>query len=176
MRSSQRVRDRLSQSGTSPQALTLSSHALHVLPPLAACVSEAFKLLTFASQTMNNYLMYMGQEGVYTLLTEYERKHDCAACAPNPTHEIALSRASTLRELVDRLLAEPTLQMAAPTLGLPGRILFCPKPKGSLAALVDSNLARSLVELAIDEDDDIVVTDEALPAGRALHLKIKYTD
>ena len=37
----------------------------------AACVNEAFKLLTGSNFSVNNYLMYMGQTGVNTHTFEY---------------------------------------------------------------------------------------------------------
>lgn len=40
----------------------------------AACVTEAFKLLSGCNHYLNNYLMYMGQTGVYTNTFEYERE------------------------------------------------------------------------------------------------------
>lgn len=39
----------------------------------AACVTEALKLLTGCNHHMNNYMMYMGQTGVYTNTFEYQR-------------------------------------------------------------------------------------------------------
>lgn len=40
----------------------------------AACVSEAIKLLSGCNTHMNNYMMYMGQTGLYTNTFEYERE------------------------------------------------------------------------------------------------------
>jgi ubiquitin-activating enzyme E1 C len=40
----------------------------------AACVTEAFKLLSGCNVPVNNYLMYMGQTGVYTNTFEYIRE------------------------------------------------------------------------------------------------------
>ena len=46
----------------------------------AACVNECVKLLSFASQTLNTYMMYMGAEGVYSHTFVYERKEECPVC------------------------------------------------------------------------------------------------
>lgn len=40
----------------------------------AACVTECFKLLSGCNHHLNNYMMYMGQTGVYTNTFEYNRE------------------------------------------------------------------------------------------------------
>lgn len=39
----------------------------------AACVNEAVKLLSGCNSHLDNYMMYMGQTGVYTNAFEYQR-------------------------------------------------------------------------------------------------------
>ena len=39
----------------------------------AACINEAFKLISFCSQTMDNYLQYMGHFGLNTMPIQYSR-------------------------------------------------------------------------------------------------------
>jgi len=46
----------------------------------AACVNEAFKLVTGANHHMNNYMMYMGQTGVHCHTFDYQREKDCFVC------------------------------------------------------------------------------------------------
>ena len=46
----------------------------------AACVNECLKLVTYGSQTLNTYMMYMGNEGVYSHTFVYEQKPDCPVC------------------------------------------------------------------------------------------------
>jgi len=41
----------------------------------AACVTEAFKVLTGCNHYMQNYMMYMGQTGVNTHTFEYLREN-----------------------------------------------------------------------------------------------------
>lgn len=40
----------------------------------AACVTEAFKLLSGCNTYMNNYMMYMGQTGINSHTFEYQRE------------------------------------------------------------------------------------------------------
>merc|ERR1711874_804915 len=70
----------------------------------AALVSEAIKISTYCGPVLNNYMMYMGQTGVYTHTFEYEKKTDCLVCG---TSQLTLERPrdSTLQSLLDALTA-----------------------------------------------------------------------
>merc|ERR1719510_711778 len=46
----------------------------------AALVAEAIKISTYCGPVLNNYMMYMGQTGVYTHTFEYEKKESCMVC------------------------------------------------------------------------------------------------
>jgi len=46
----------------------------------AACSNEAFKVISGCSQTMNNYFMYMGHEGIYTNTYAKVNKDKCIVC------------------------------------------------------------------------------------------------
>ena len=46
----------------------------------AACVTEALKILSGCNARLDNYLMYMGQTGVYTNTFVYERESTCFIC------------------------------------------------------------------------------------------------
>ena len=46
----------------------------------AACVNEAFKILTGCNYSLKNYMMYMGQSGVNSEVFEYNREENCLVC------------------------------------------------------------------------------------------------
>ena len=47
----------------------------------ASCALEAWKVLSFAGQSLNNYFMYMGSTGLYTSTMVYERAWGATAAA-----------------------------------------------------------------------------------------------
>ena len=61
----------------------------------AVCVSEALKILTYASQQLNTYMMYMGTHGVYAHTFEYGRKPDCPVCS-STSQKMTVDRTSSL--------------------------------------------------------------------------------
>jgi ubiquitin-activating enzyme E1 C len=83
----------------------------------AACVNEAFKLLTFSAQTMNTYFMYMGNEGIYSNTFEYSRKEGCIVCCDEAvTRHVKSARDQTLRDFIADLCANPAFQLKKPSL------------------------------------------------------------
>ena len=49
----------------------------------AACVNEAVKVATGCNYTLDNYMMYMGQTGVFTNTLVYGREDNCLVCSRN---------------------------------------------------------------------------------------------
>lgn len=141
----------------------------------SACVLECIKLVSYGAQTMDNYFMYMGGEGAYSLTTVYERKSDCTACGGSQATQ-AVGRYTTLEALVDLLKTEAALQLSAPTIGGSSGVLYFSKPPPALAAAMASKLKQTLPELGIEDGDELAVTDPIWPQEKALRLIIKYTD
>merc|ERR1711933_572692 len=81
----------------------------------AALVGEAVKIQTYCGPVLSNYMMYMGQTGVYTHTFVYEKNADCMVCGGG---ELVLSRprTSTLQELLDVLTAHPRYQLKRPSI------------------------------------------------------------
>ena len=140
------------------------------------CVLEALKLLSFASQTLDNYCTYRGSEGTYSRTYANERAPSCAACAPSPSVHLTLARSMTLEGLVQQLKTLPALQLPAPSLGMPGKLLYNPRPHGAQVAYFASNLAQTLPELGVNDGDVITCTDAELASLTSLCVHIKYEE
>jgi ubiquitin-activating enzyme E1 C len=134
----------------------------------AACVSETFKLLTFSSQTLNNYFMYMGSQGLHTQTFAYERKIGCLVCSddtdPRP---ITICKTSTLKMLLELLANDPSLQLKKPSI-VAQNALYMQKPK-SLEESLRPNLEKQLFTL-IRDGEDLTVTDPAYDNSITLRI------
>ena len=74
-------------------------------------MNEALKLLTYASQTINNYFMYIGGEGLYTPTFIYEKSDLCVVCSDDATTRVMnVDSSITLQEFIILLSKEPTLR------------------------------------------------------------------
>lgn len=72
----------------------------------ASCCNEALKIATSMNPMLNNYMMYTGEEGVYTHTFEHERKEGCPVCGTLATN-IEISSDLTLDEFITKLKEDP---------------------------------------------------------------------
>lgn len=127
----------------------------------AVCVNEAIKLLTYGSQTVNNYFLYIGGEGLYSPTYFYDKSETCAVCCDDAaTRTITFSRDQTLQELMDKLSEMPSLQLKKPSLIGKSTSLYMQKPP-SLEKALRVNLTKSLGEL-LENGEVLTVTDPTL--------------
>jgi ubiquitin-activating enzyme E1 C len=124
----------------------------------AACVLEAVKLLTYCSQNLNTYMMYMGSEGVYSHTFVYEAKEHCPVCTAT-VQTITLRKGQTLNELILKL-CEGELRLKAPSLRGAGSTLYMQKPL-ALEQATRPNLDKAVSAL-VKAGEEITVTDPVL--------------
>eukprot|EP00636_Phaeomonas_parva_P008721 CAMPEP_0118856702 /NCGR_PEP_ID=MMETSP1163-20130328/4063_1 /TAXON_ID=124430 /ORGANISM="Phaeomonas parva, Strain CCMP2877" /LENGTH=440 /DNA_ID=CAMNT_0006789855 /DNA_START=331 /DNA_END=1653 /DNA_ORIENTATION=- len=136
-------------------------------------VLEALKVLTFASQSLNTYMMYHGATGVHSHTFEYNARDDCAVCGSR-VRELKVSSSMTLAELFEELSNDPKLQLAKPSAATADRTIYMPKPP-ALEAALRGNLARTLAELELG-GEEVTITDPVFPGDISLGLKILFTD
>ncbi|VDM31725.1 unnamed protein product [Hydatigera taeniaeformis] len=81
----------------------------------SALVTEAFKLVTLCYDYLNSCMNFSDVEGIYTYTFQIERKDGCLVCN-NAPKKLEFPSKATLRELVEHLKNDPTLQMHSPTI------------------------------------------------------------
>lgn len=128
----------------------------------AACCNEAFKILTSAAPSLgfpgqDNYMMYTGDDSVYTYTFEHEKKDDCAVCKP-PT-PLEVEQGWTLQQLIDEFRDREEEPLMNPSLTAGGKSLYYAQPESLLEA-TRPNLKRKLGELIMD-GDELAVSDPA---------------
>jgi NEDD8-activating enzyme E1 len=139
----------------------------------ASCVLEAWKLLTFSGQSMNNYSMFMGTEGLYTSTLVYEKKSNCHVCSFD-VQTLELPRNTTVEDLLNTLKGTSSLQLSNPSIRSSGKTLYMTNPPSLLEA-TKKNLSKKLIDFDIQEGDEILVTDPVYAASNSLIVQIKYT-
>lgn len=139
----------------------------------AACVLEALKI---ASQgclpSMDNYMMYMGNDGVYTHTVQYARDPDCPVCGPGLPLEV--TPAMTLQEVLDAMKADAAIgkRVEAPSVAYRERTLYM---RGPLEPSYHGNLSRPIGELlagdlGTEASCTLMVTDRKLQGPMKVRL------
>jgi len=125
----------------------------------AGCVNEAVKLLSFCSQSLNTYMMYMGSLGVHSHTFVYEQKKDCPVCTAN-VRKLTLLHRTTLNELIMQL-RNGDLRLASPSItSSSGSTLYMQKPP-ALEKATRANLDKPLSSL-VKNGEELTVTDPLL--------------
>ena len=65
-------------------------------------VNETLKFATSAGMWLNNYMMMVGTEGVYSYTFEHQRKEDCVVCGGESRTE-TIADDTTLGEFIEYL-------------------------------------------------------------------------
>ncbi|KAI1443129.1 hypothetical protein F5Y02DRAFT_228140 [Annulohypoxylon stygium] len=133
----------------------------------ASCCNEALKLATTAAPCLGlqpeSYMMYSGDDSIYTNTFKYEKKEDCAVCG-DLAKPLEADPQWTLRELLDSFATKADLQLKKPSIRAEGKTLYMQFPP-SIEEQTRPNLDKTLKEdLGLDVNHEVVVTDPAFPA------------
>jgi ubiquitin-activating enzyme E1 C len=133
----------------------------------ASCCNEAFKLATSANPFLgfpgtDNYMMYTGDESVYTFTFEHQRKDDCPVCSSGAiARPLKVSPNASLQEFVDSLAERPEAQLKKPSIRTGTRSLYV-QSLADLERQTRHNLEKKMSEL-VEEGEEMVITDKAFP-------------
>lgn len=72
---------------------------------IASCCNEAFKIAT-GSPFLDNYMMYTGNEGIYTYTFQHQRKPECPVCGKIAS-SIQIDKSMKLEELIEQVKERP---------------------------------------------------------------------
>lgn len=136
----------------------------------AACTSEALKLATSCNPYLDNYMMYAGEEGVYTYTFGAEQKSDCPVCG-NLARRIDVNPEATLEEFIEQLGERAEAQLKKPSLRTEERTLYQRVP-AQLEEQTKPNLRLKLKELIAD-GEEIAVSDIAFTIDFRFKLVFK---
>jgi len=141
----------------------------------ASCCNEAFKIANNCAPSLGypdmNYMMYSGNEGIYTYTFQHQKKDDCPVCG-NLARELVVDPEATLRELVEGFATRPEAQLKKPSIRAQKKTLYMQSP-ASLEEQTRPNLDKTLVELGLAEGEEIGVTDPAF-ATVSFKFRLKF--
>lgn len=140
----------------------------------ASCCNEALKIASSCAPSLGfeeNYMMYSGNEGIYTYTFKHEKKDDCPVCG-TLARPFDVDSRWTLQELIDVLAERPEAQLKKPSIRAEGKTLYMQTPE-SLERQTRPNLVKTLNELGLENGWEISVTDPAFVANFRFILRFK---
>lgn len=140
----------------------------------ASCCNEALKFATACAPAMGmeeNYMMYSGNDSIYTYTFKHEKKDDCPVCG-TLARPLEVDPKWTLQELIDHLAERPEAQLKKPSIRAQEKSLYMQSPPG-LEAQTRPNLVKNLKELGLEDGWEISVTDPAFVANFRFILRFK---
>jgi len=141
----------------------------------AQLVQEALKISTYCASVMDNYMMYMGDDGLYTHTFSYERNPQCMVCG-GANCVLTVPPTTTLQQVIEKLARNPQYQLNQPSISSKSSIVFIQNPE-PLRKQHEYKLELSLQQLVTDgvfeEMEELTVTDPTLPS--MLSMRIKFS-
>ncbi|KAJ5550476.1 Molybdenum cofactor biosynthesis MoeB [Penicillium sp. DV-2018c] len=124
----------------------------------ASTTSEVLKIATGCNPYLDNYMMYAGEEGVYTYTFEAEKKPDCPVCG-NLARKLDVDPNMTLGEFIDSLGERAESQLKKPSMRTEEKTLYQRFPP-QLEESTRPHLKMKLSEL-VQDGQEIAVSDPA---------------
>ncbi|KAJ5522831.1 hypothetical protein N7513_007025 [Penicillium frequentans] len=136
----------------------------------ASTTSEVLKIATSCNPYLDNYMMYAGEEGVYTYTFEAEKKEDCPVCG-NLARKMDVDANMTLGEFIESLGEKAEAQLKKPSLRTEERTLYQRFPP-QLEEHTRPNLRLKLGEL-VENGQEVAVSDPAYTIDFRYRLHFK---
>lgn len=131
----------------------------------ASCCNEVFKIVTSCNPVLDNYMMYSGDDSIFTYTYAHSKKPNCAVCGSKIKH-IRVLKWWTLENFLDHLGAKQEVMLKTPSVSTARSNLYMRKP-AFLEEQTRPNLAVKLRDL-VDIGEELLVTDPNLPISMKL--------
>ncbi|CUM63461.1 uncharacterized protein PRCAT00001036001 [Priceomyces carsonii] len=139
----------------------------------ASCCNETFKFITSINPILNNYMMYSGDDSVFTYTYSHAKKPSCPVCG-SLSKKVEVKNWWTLEKMIDEISARQEVQMKLPSLTTARKYLYLRMPE-SLEEKTRINLSKK-VNTMIEDGEEIIVTDPNLPISLKLIVKFLGSD
>uniref|UniRef100_A0A183CBJ2 NEDD8-activating enzyme E1 catalytic subunit n=1 Tax=Globodera pallida TaxID=36090 RepID=A0A183CBJ2_GLOPA len=137
-----------------------------------SCALEALKLASNISCPLRNYLNFANVEGICFSVIALERNPECLVCGQQSVQMYSVSKDWTLGQFLDALKDKFLLQN--PSVRTGDVFLYeINSLMPQMEMISQQNLRKTLKELHVVEDSELLVADEAL--SKSIIFRIKYS-
>lgn len=135
----------------------------------ASCCNEAFKFVTSSNPILQNYMMYSGDDSIFTYTFSHTKKTSCAVCGTEVKRMRAL-RWWTLQDFLDDLATRQEFMLKMVSVTTRRNNLYMRLP-ALLEQQTRGNLQKKLYML-VETGEEMVVTDPSLSVSVRLILDL----
>lgn len=128
----------------------------------AACTNEVFKIAIGTYPVLDNYMMYSGDDSIFTYTYSHSKKPSCPVCGTQ-LKKIKAPRWWKLRHLMEELATRQEFALQRPSLATSQANLYMQLPP-FLEKQTRDNLDIKLSDL-VYLNEEIIVTDPSLPVS-----------
>jgi ubiquitin-activating enzyme E1 C len=138
----------------------------------SACANEAAKLATLMYPHLNDYMLYNGNEGIFTYTYKNEKRPDCPECGAPLPHEYTLDPNMTLQEFRELLAEDPQFQYKNSQIRAAGKTFYI-STVASIEQATRPNLGKKLSELITSGTQLHVVDPDVSTTGRTVVVNFR---
>lgn len=131
----------------------------------ASCCNEVFKLVTSCNPILDNYMMYSGDESIFTYTYAHSKKPNCPVCGLE-VKKISALRWWTVQNLITLLMTKQEFLLKLPSISVASRAIYMAAPE-HLRLRTTENLSKRLTDL-VETGEEMIVTDANLPISMRL--------
>lgn len=133
----------------------------------SACANEAVKLATLMYPHLDDYMLYNGNEGIFTYTYKNEKRPDCPECGSSMPYEYTLDPNMTLQEFREMLAENPQFQYKNAQVRAAGKSFYMPTV-ASIEQATRPNLSKKLGELMVSGTHLQVSDPDVSTTGRTV--------
>lgn len=144
------------------------------------CTNEALKCATGIGPLIDNYMLYNGNESLYSYTWRTDRKDDCPHCRTIKPFGFKVSKNKTLKELINSVRETKIFKIHIGEDKPLGKVnvfnseknFFMSYPE-NLAKVLEKNWEKTLEQLGIEDEDDIIVKSDLWPTELVFWVSYK---
>ena len=137
----------------------------------AACVIETLKMATMCAKGMNNYMMYVGTDGVYSHTVEYERDPSCVVCSPGIAHSVSVD--ATLEDFMASLVSAHPDSLGEPSVSFGGKNLYL---RGVLESEFKENLTERMSSLMGNRTGGLIIVNDKKLKKSSMRVRLSLSE
>jgi ubiquitin-activating enzyme E1 C len=138
----------------------------------SACANEAVKLATLIYPQLDDYMLYNGNEGIYTYTYKTQKLDSCPECGVAVPRDFFLDPNMTLGAFREMIAEDPEFQFKKSSLRSVGKTYYISNV-AAMEAATRANLDKKLSELMTSGSEVTINDPEASTVARVVYIHFK---